>query len=71
MQGEERVPQGYRMIVNRGQLTQRMLSLKDHTLEQAKEAAQGMVTKTAAQTAEVISRANGQTIVKYVKSEED
>lgn len=59
------------MIVDRGRMTQRLLSLKGHTLEQAKEAAQGMVIKTNAQTAEVISRANGETIVKYVKSEED
>lgn len=61
--------QGYRMIVDRGRLTQRMLSLKDHTLEQAKEAAQGMVTKTNAQTAELIARSNGETVVKYVKEE--
>lgn len=61
---------GYRLIVDRGRMTQRMLSLKDHTFEQAKEAAQGMVFETNALTAEVIDRADGQTVATFKKPKE-
>lgn len=66
---EQERNRGYRLLLDRGRLTQRMESLKSSTLEQAKESAQGFVTKTPYQTAEVISRATGETIVKYVKEE--
>lgn len=58
----------YMILVDRGRLTQRLLNPKADKLEDVKELAQQQIIKTNVQTAEVVFQ--GETIVKYVKSED-